>query len=164
LWDEVKNARLLDAAAARLPFPFHAAGPVEGPHGERVALEHLHHVGTLSEAEIAWRLRERPVFVSAATFEPFGLAVLEAAQSGCALVLSDIPTFRELWDGVAEFVPLDDPDQLAETIELCVQDLEFRQALGEAARRRAVRYSVARMAGAMAGHYRRLLTRQAAAA
>ena len=44
------------------------------------------------------------VFVSPALYEPFGLAVLEAAQAGCALVLSDIPTFRELWDGVALFV------------------------------------------------------------
>ena len=40
-----------------------------------------------------------------ARYEPFGLAVLEAAQAGCALVLSDIPTFRELWNGAAQFVP-----------------------------------------------------------
>jgi hypothetical protein len=35
--------------------------------------------------------------------EPFGLAVLEAAQAGCPLVLSDLPGFRELWDGAALF-------------------------------------------------------------
>ncbi len=44
------------------------------------------------------------VFASMARYEPFGLAVLEAAQAGMRLVLSDIPTFRELWDGAAIFV------------------------------------------------------------
>lgn len=163
LWDEVKNAAVLDAAAARLPFPFHAAGPIEAPHGGRVELEHLHWLGTLGEAALALRFRQRPVFVSAATFEPFGLAVLEAAQAGCALILSDIPTFRELWDGVAVFVAPDDAQTIAETIELCVQDPELRHALGEAARKRAQRYTVERMAASMAAHYAALLTPAVAA-
>ncbi len=30
-----------------------------------------------------------------ARYEPFGLSVLEAALSGCALVLGDIPSLRE---------------------------------------------------------------------
>ncbi len=47
----------------------------------------------------------RPIFVSTSLYEPFGLAVLEAAQAGCPLVLSDIATFRELWDGAAIFFP-----------------------------------------------------------
>jgi glycosyltransferase involved in cell wall biosynthesis len=58
----------------------------------------------LSAREVAERLAERPVFVSASRYEPFGLAVLEAARAGCALLLSDIPTFRELWAGAAAFV------------------------------------------------------------
>jgi glycosyltransferase involved in cell wall biosynthesis len=35
--------------------------------------------------------------------------VIEALTSGSSLVLSDIPVFRELADGVARFVPLDAP-------------------------------------------------------
>ena len=31
------------------------------------------------------------------------MSVLEAGQSGCALVLSDIATHGELWDGAASF-------------------------------------------------------------
>jgi glycosyltransferase involved in cell wall biosynthesis len=163
LWDEVKNARVLDAVAARLPFPFYAAGNARGPQGETVALEHLHGLGQLDgEAMKRW-LAARPVFVSAATFEPFGLAVLEAAASGCALVLSDIATFRELWDGAAVFVEPHDINGFAHAIETCVEDIELRSRLGEAARRRARAYSAERMAAAMAAHYRDLLSTRAAA-
>lgn len=163
LWDDVKNVATLDRVAARLAFPFYAAGPLDGPQGERISLDHLHPLGCLAEGQVATRLAQRPVFVSAATFEPFGLAVLEAAQHGCALVLSDIATFRELWDGAAVFVDPHDEAALALAIEDAVQDLPQRRALGEAARSRAERYSVERMATAMAGHYDELLARRAAA-
>ena len=45
------------------------------------------------------------VYAAPSLYEPFGLAPLQAALHGCALVLSDIGSFRELWDGCAEFVP-----------------------------------------------------------
>src|SRR5205807_3816178 len=63
LWDQVKNAELLDRVAARLAIPFHAAGPVEGPHGERASLRHLHLLGTLDARELGRQLAPRPVFV-----------------------------------------------------------------------------------------------------
>jgi glycosyltransferase involved in cell wall biosynthesis len=163
LWDEVKNTRTLDAAAALLPFPFHAAGSVTAPHGATVAVEHLHLLGQLDGGQLSRWLAHRPVFVSAATFEPFGLAVLEAAAAGCALVLSDIATFRELWDGAAVFVPPRDAEGFATAIEQCVQDLPLRAALGEAAQNRAQRYSVERMASRMAALYRELLDARLAA-
>lgn len=163
LWDEVKNTRTLDAAAALLPFPFHAAGAVAAPHGAAIETEHLHLLGQLDGATLARRLASRPVFVSAATFEPFGLAALEAAAVGCPLVLSDIPTFRELWDGAAVFVGPHDARGFAEAIQDCVQDLQQRAALGEAARARALRYSAERMVTETAMHYRDLLSERLAA-
>lgn len=163
LWDEVKNTHTLDAVAALLPFPFHAAGTVTAPHGEVVPTEHLHLLGQLDGASLARWLAARPVFVSAATFEPFGLAVLEAAASGCPLVLSDIQTFRELWDGAAVFVPPNDTAGFVWAIEECVQDLALRSALGEAARARARRFSAQRMATGTAAHYRELLQARLAA-
>jgi glycosyltransferase involved in cell wall biosynthesis len=163
LWDEVKNTRILDAAAALLPFPFHAAGAITAPHGETLPTEHLHLLGQLDASALACRLAARPVFVSAATFEPFGLAVLEAAANGCPLVLSDIPTFRELWDGAAVFVPPHDAQGFAAAIQDCVQDLPLRSALGAAARERARRYSAERMASRTAAHYRELLNARIAA-
>lgn len=163
LWDDVKNAAVLDAAAERLPFPFHAAGSLIAPHGEAKRLQHINALGQIDAVALADCLAARPVFVSAATFEPFGLAVLEAATSGCALVLSDIATFRELWDGAAVFVDPDDAAGFARAIECCVQDVPQRLRLGEAARERARRYSVERMVTAMAAQYAQLVATRAAA-
>jgi len=150
LWDRVKNIALLDRVAARLPVPFLAAGAARGPHGETIGLDHLVGLGQLDAPGLAERLAGRPIFVSAACFEPFGLAVLEAAQAGCALVLSDIPSFRELWDGAALFASPEDEAGFERAIRALLDDRDRRVALGEAARERAGRYTPAAMADGMA--------------
>ncbi|WP_406855066.1 glycosyltransferase family 4 protein [Alsobacter sp. KACC 23698] len=145
LWDDAKGAAVLDEAAGRLPFPVRAAGPLIGPHGAQARLSDMVALGGLSGAEMAERYARRPVFCSAALYEPFGLAVLEAAQAGCALALSDIPTFRELWDGAAVFTPPGDAAALARMLADLAPDRDRRLALGRAARERASRYTLARM-------------------
>ncbi len=156
LWDKGKNAATLDRAAGLLPVPFQMAGPTHGPNGDSIELEHAHHVGNLSECEMARWLAAKPVFVSAALYEPFGLAILEAAFAGCALVLSDIPTFRELWDGAAIFVdPMDHAGFAAQIGDIVGDDL-VRAQLGRAAAKRAERYTVTAMADKMAALYRRV--------
>jgi len=156
LWDRAKNLATLDRAAARLGVPIKAAGPLSGPHGEQIAFAHLHALGRMSEAALAGCLAARPVFISAARYEPFGLAVLEGAAAGCPLVLSDIPTFRELWDEAAIFVSADDDAGFAAAIEERVGDTALRLAQGEKARAVARRFTPARMAEQMLVLYREL--------
>ncbi len=153
LWDAGKNLAVLDAAAARLPVPVRAAGPVAGPNGDAVALRNLELLGNLPEPALAAEFAARPIFVSAALYEPFGLAVLEAAQARCARVLSDIPTFRELWDGAACFVPPDDAEGFARAIVALLADPERRAVLGAAAQERSARYSVRAMTQGMLDLY-----------
>ncbi|WP_243455842.1 glycosyltransferase family 4 protein [Sphingosinicella sp. BN140058] len=157
LWDEGKNVRTIDAAAAGIGVPVHAAGPLKGPNGAEVMFDNIHCLGTLSEAEIARWLAARPVFVSSALYEPFGLSVLEAAAAGCALILSDIPTFRELWKDVAIFVPARDEGGFTRAIADLVGDDFERTVMGRAARERAKRFSADAMAAQMASLYRSLL-------
>jgi glycosyltransferase involved in cell wall biosynthesis len=152
LWDGVKNVALLDRAAARLSIPFLAAGAAKGPHGETIRLDHLRALGHIPGDQLAAQLARRPIFVSAASFEPFGLAVLEAAQAGCALVLADIPTFRELWDGAATFVSLD--GDWSGAVDALVLAPAVRAAQGEAARARAALYTPDATASAMLALYR----------
>jgi glycosyltransferase involved in cell wall biosynthesis len=159
LWDDGKNVTTLDRAAARLGIPFKAAGSLMGPSGEHVHLEHLHHLGVLEENALAHYLASRPVFASAARYEPFGLAVLEAASAGCPLVLADIPTFRELWDGAATFVSVDDADGFAYAIDAMIGDDALRLQRGSLAQRRAEDFTPARMGAAMDAIYTRLLGR-----
>ncbi|MDO9712340.1 glycosyltransferase family 4 protein [Paracraurococcus lichenis] len=157
LWDEGKDAATLDRAAALLPFPLMAAGPLEGPHGAQAAFAHLRRLGRLSTMEVAAWLAARPIFASAARYEPFGLTVLEAAQAGCALVLADTPVFRELWADAAVFVPPGDAPAFADAIHRLAMDGERRRALGVAAGERARHYGPEAQAQAMLAAYRRLL-------
>lgn len=157
LWDEGKNLRTLDEAASKLSVPFEAIGPLQGPNGAAVQLDHLRTPGSLAPQAIAERLSGRPIFASSALYEPFGLAALEAAQAGCALVLSDIPTLRESWNGAAIFVPPRDSDGFAGAIAALTDDPDRRERLGRAAQLRALRYTPAATARRMLDIYRQLL-------
>lgn len=157
LWDEGKDVSAFDRAAALSSVPFLAAGPLEGPNGARVSLAHARALGRLSRESLEEQLAGRPVFVSTARYEPFGLSVLEAAQAGCALVLTDIPTFRELWSDAALFVPLHDEHAIAAAVDQLIADPSERARLGEAARLRAGQFTPAATAQAMLEQYHALL-------
>src|SRR5579872_6777571 len=96
------------------------------------------------------------LFVSPAFYEPFGLAVLEAGLSGCALVLSDIPSFRENWRDAAVFVPPGDRRALRLAIEELIENHQLKRALGVRARRRALDFNLRRMAGEYMNAYGQL--------
>lgn len=157
LWDEGKNFAAIDRMAARLSIPVLAAGPLQGPNGARIEARHAKSLGRLSDEDVARHLGKQPIFVSTALYEPFGLAVLEAAHAGCALVLSDIPTFRELWEGAALFVDPRDPNEAADAVERLAQDPDARAVLGRAARRRAEAYTVEAMSEGVLTAYRSVL-------
>ena len=160
LWDEGKNLATLDAAAALLDAPLFAAGPLDGPNGAQARLAAAKPLGALPEPGVRAWLARSPVFASAARYEPFGLTVLEAAQAGCALVLADLPTFRELWGEVADFVPADDAPAFAAAIQSLLDAPERAAERGAAARARAEAFSLEAMAAAMLARYRTLLARR----
>jgi glycosyltransferase involved in cell wall biosynthesis len=160
LWDEGKNVAVIDRAASRLTVPVLAAGPLEGPNGTKIAVAHARALGRLSDVEIAQCLRAQPIFISMASYEPFGLAVLEAAQMECALVLSDIPTFRELWDDAALFVDPSDEDAITKAVEHLLDDPNARAGLGRAARKRANAYTVDAMCTGVLNVYRSVLSQK----
>lgn len=145
LWDEAKNVATLGAAVAALPWPAYVAGDAVRPDGRTVDLDGVQALGPLDPEALADRMARAAIFVSPARYEPFGLAVLEAAQQGCALLLADIPTFRELWRDAALFVPPGDPDRIRDLLRGLIGDPARRARLGAAARRRAADYSAARM-------------------
>jgi glycosyltransferase involved in cell wall biosynthesis len=162
LWDEGKNVAVLDAAAARIGAPFQAAGPTLGPNGASIACAHIETLGPLADVRLAALYAARPIYASAALYEPFGLSVLEAAQAGCALVLSDIATHREIWGGAAIFVPAPNDEAFASAIADLLADPDEREQLGQLARARAAHYTPERTARGMADIYARLVPAAAA--
>src|SRR5205085_12220426 len=131
LWDQGKNVAVFAAAAARLTVPFQAAGPTSGPNGASIALSDIDALGELSSTRLSGLFSARPIYASAAVYEPFGLSVLEAAQAGCALVLSDIATHREIWGGAAIFVPAQNDSAFAAAIQDLVDEPDERTQLGQ---------------------------------
>lgn len=161
LWDRGKNVSTLDAAAVGLPWPVYAAGESVSPDGQQTSsFMALRPLGRLAPPQLAAWMSRASVFALPARYEPFGLSVLEAALAGCALVLGDIPSLRENWDGVAVFVPPDDADLLRLALTALIEDARLRQTLAMRARRRALGFSARRMALAYLDVYGTVLARR----
>ena len=161
VWDEAKNVRLVDEAAAALPWPVFVAGKVEqdGARGRAAPrrLQHARSLGLLDSQAVKSMLGRASIYVHPARYEPFGVAVLEAALAGCALVLGDIPSMREIWHDGALYVPVDDAARLAREVRALITDDARRAALGERARQVASRFTPQRMAFEYLDAYRELL-------
>lgn len=155
LWDEAKNVGALCTAAGlgELPWPVLVAGETVEPGRDgapAVAPEAVRFLGPLSPAQMADTLRRAAIYALPARYEPFGLSILEAALAGCALVLGDIPSLREVWgDEGALYVAPNDTDALAAALIRLAEDGEGRARLAAQALRRArTHYTPARTARA----------------
>jgi glycosyltransferase involved in cell wall biosynthesis len=157
LWDSAKNLAALDAAAPGLAWPVEIAGELEHPDGGFATYANLRPLGRLTPAEMARRLGSAGIFAAPARYEPFGLAILEAAAAGCALVLGDISSLRENWDGAALFVDPEDSPSLHGAIHALISSPEERNRLAAAARCRTRRFTMDRMAQAYAALYQDMM-------
>lgn len=155
LWDEAKNIAALAAIADASEWPIAAAGACTHPDDGRTRdLPALQTLGTLAPTELAEWYRRAAIFALPARYEPFGLAALEAGLAGCALVLGDIPTLREVWSDAATFVPPDDHAALAAAVRTLIAAPTRRREFAQRAHRRARAYTAARMTDAYCGLYR----------
>jgi glycosyltransferase involved in cell wall biosynthesis len=157
LWDEAKNVQALDRAAAAVGWPVLVAGETQHPGGGEAAFTHVRSLGKLPPPELAEWLRQAAIYALPARYEPFGLSVLEAALAGCALVLGDIGSLREVWGNAAVFVPPDDPEQLAHALNSLSRDPQLRVRLAGAAYLRAQQYTQSAMGAGYWHAYQTLL-------
>lgn len=145
-WDAAKNLQALQQAAAGLPWPVCVAGSAAHPDGGTVQPQGVRFLGELPRAQLARELAQASIYALPARYEPFGLSVLEAALSGCALVLGDIPSLREVWGAAAGFVPPDDPQALHDALQSLIAAAAERARLADAAHAHAQRYTARAMA------------------
>ena len=158
-WDEGKNAAMIDAAAAWTRWPVRMAGALTHPGAAPFMPRHAASLGALSPEAARAHMQRAAIFVSPALYEPFGLAALEAAASGCALVLSDIPTFRELWDDAARFVNAMNAAAIAEAINDLAECPAERAKLSRRALARAESFSLSAQAASVRQVYREAVSR-----
>ena len=127
VWDAAKNIPLVhDAAQGWDPGTVYLAGDSAHPDGGTAMIpDALTPVGFLTRKDMDSLLGRSRVYISAARYDPFGLLPLQAALHGCTLLLSDIPSYREVWRDMATYFRSDDADDLRD---------KWRFALESAAR------------------------------
>jgi len=164
LWDEAKNVEVLEHIAPQVLWPIYMAGEENHPHNEpqrhrkrREEGGSSVHLGRLSAEELARWYAMAAIYALPARYEPFGLSVLEAALSGCALVLGDIPSLREIWGEAAVFVPPDDGEAVAGVINALITDSTRRCQLAKMASDRALEFTPQRMAAGYLKAYQDLI-------
>lgn len=146
VWDEAKNFGAVARVAPGLPWPVYIAGETSHPDGVITSLDGCRYLGRLAATEIVEWFARASIYALPARYEPFGLSALEAALSGCALVLGDIPSLRETWGNDAVFVSTEDDRHLETALRELMENHEKREALAQRSHRRARQFTPARMA------------------
>jgi glycosyltransferase involved in cell wall biosynthesis len=165
-WDAAKNVALAaESAQGWNHGSVYLAGEQINPdHGGVATIARpLKSLGFLHRPEMDAWLRRAAIYLSPARYDPFGLLPLQAALQGCALLLSDIPSYRELWDGAACFFRSDDVADLRGQWSSLLEDSERRAHLRSLASARAfTRFTPTRMAEAYRSVYGNVRRRVAA--
>ncbi len=163
LWDGGKNASLL--MEQEMPFPVLIAGADRHPEQSGAGFRkdarsaRVQFEAEQGERALCLFYARAGIYAATSRYEPFGLAPLEAALSRCAIVASDIPTFRELWDGAAIFFRNNDASSLKEALTLLARDPGLRSRYGNLAFERALRqFTSDRMVEAYLDLYRSLVS------
>jgi glycogen(starch) synthase len=156
VWDGAKNLATLGRASDAISWKVKIAGPLPASSGNAAERRRqggsrrsdwpsevfagVDLLGAVSPAEMADLYTNAAIYALPARYEPFGLSIIEAARSGCALVLGDIPSLRELWEGAAVFVPPDDDQALVTCLRDLIRHPEMRREMGAEAIARAAEY------------------------
>lgn len=159
LWDEAKNLLALDLAAETLDWPVMIAGASDSKERPQGTYQHTGLLGELGPDGLSEWMARSSIFALPARYEPFGLSVMEAALSGCALVLGDIPSLRETWSDAAVFVNPEDPAALSNELSRLIAQPAVRKNLALRAEERARTFSPRAQAAAYLATYESLTAR-----
>jgi glycosyltransferase involved in cell wall biosynthesis len=159
--------KCLDAAIRLLAGEpqWHLALAGQGPDERRLRLladelqvsDRVHLIGEISPERVGEFLASLDVFVFPSQAETFGLAAVEAANSGIPTVVRDLPVLREVlsYDGksAALFVDASDNEKMSAAVSRILTDKALRDELRRNAKGLTSCYSV----DAMVSEYVRIL-------
>lgn len=154
MWDEAKGLSTLLETSATLPILIAGEDSFEQTQAAAPP-SMLISLGVLSEADLFELFRRSAIYVAPSIYEPFGLAPLEAALCGCAVVARDIPSFREVWADAALYFQT--TRELELLLQALVEDPCRLRVVQYACRQRASRFTAGRMASQYLSLYEGLL-------
>lgn len=105
----------------------------------------IHFVGRIDDQELKRRMTAADILVAPATGgESFGIILLEAMATKCAIIASDIPGYREVARGGKEslLVEHSNVEALREAIEDLIQNKEKQAALIQSSSRRVREFAI----------------------
>ncbi len=148
LWDSAKQVSLLTQYDCG--WPVIVAGETQHPDEayrsdtSRIVCEGtLELKGKQTTEQLRSLFSRAAVYAATSRYEPFGLALVEAALSRCAIVANDIPSFRELWGETACYFRANDAASLRDTITRLRRSRVLRRQYAELAYQRAKRLYIA---------------------
>lgn len=157
-WDDHRNILNLERVAPRLPWPVYMIGNTSLAGRMNSSRQWVNLIKPVSAKKRRAWFSHAAIYVLSSRYEPIGLAVLEAALAGCALVLSDIPNLREVWGDAALYIQPDDPQSLEVALALLVADSTFRKLMAQRACARAQKFTSERMVEQYLNHCQKLIT------
>jgi glycogen(starch) synthase len=165
VWDQAKQVSLLWQTTHAIPI--YIAGSKD--HPEKLVGGHepcrapgVILLGEQTQEQLYELYARSAIYCATSCYEPFGLAALEAALSGCTLIANDIPIFHELWDDSACYFRRNDAGSLAARIGMLSRDARLRRHYVERALERAhAMFDVDRMIDFYESAYKRLVAREA---
>lgn len=158
IWDEAKNLLKLCEVADQLPWPIYVAGDNTNPNtSEKMELDNVRFLGKLNSEELRYWLQRTEIYINPALYEPFGLAVLEAAKSGCALALSNLETLQEIWQENALYFDPNKKEGIIETLFKLIENDELRKNYQKKARIHSEQYNLKAMGASYFKVYQSLL-------
>ncbi len=131
-----KGFDLLAAATAELDVPLVVVGP-RGWGGVDLSAPHVHMLGRLTDARLAYVLRRAAVLAAPSLAEGFGLPVVEAMAAGVPVVHSDAPALVEVAGGAGVVVARGDRAALVAGLRSALSDSSLVDRLVAGGRIRA---------------------------
>ncbi len=145
---------LIEAARevkARVDFVIIGKGPdLEGLQSEARDFgvgPRVHFQGFLDEPRKRQLIAQADLFVYPASFEPTGVAVLEAMDLGCPVVATSVGGLPEILEEAGRLVPPGDSEAVARAIDELMLLQDERKRMSRHGRKRAAEFSWSKVAG-----------------
>jgi glycosyltransferase involved in cell wall biosynthesis len=156
VWDEGKNLKMLSLISEKMEWPVYIAGSLSLPDNEAQNSNEIF-LGQLNPNQIKYCLSEASIYVLPAKYEPFGLSALEAALSGCALVLAKIPTLHEIWGDAAVYFDVQNSEELELAVNTLIEDKNLLKKYRKKVFERAQKYHISKMTASYMEAYQQII-------